>query len=74
MRVVRLRPGLIFKAEAAAEIRRFFLGSRAPSTSPPSRTSARRSSPRCCTRWQPRIGSLDALGELATGIGERNRP
>ena len=25
-RVVRLRPGLIFKAEAAAEIRRFFLG------------------------------------------------
>lgn len=26
MRVVRLRPGLIFKREAAAEIRRFFLG------------------------------------------------
>jgi nucleoside-diphosphate-sugar epimerase len=26
MRVVRLRPGLIFKAEAASEIRRFFLG------------------------------------------------
>jgi nucleoside-diphosphate-sugar epimerase len=26
MRVVRLRPGLIFKAAAAAEIRRFFLG------------------------------------------------
>jgi nucleoside-diphosphate-sugar epimerase len=26
MRVVRLRPGLIFKAQAAAEIRRFFLG------------------------------------------------
>jgi UDP-glucose 4-epimerase len=26
MRVVRLRPGLIFKASAAAEIRRFFLG------------------------------------------------
>ncbi len=26
MRIVRLRPGLIFKAEAASEIRRFFLG------------------------------------------------
>jgi len=26
VRVVRLRPGLIFKAEAASEIRRFFLG------------------------------------------------
>ena len=26
MRVVRLRPGLIFKREAASEIRRFFLG------------------------------------------------
>jgi nucleoside-diphosphate-sugar epimerase len=26
MRVVRLRPGLIFKAEAASEIRRFFIG------------------------------------------------
>jgi nucleoside-diphosphate-sugar epimerase len=31
MRVVRLRPGLIFKAEAASEIRRFFLGPLLPS-------------------------------------------
>lgn len=31
VRVVRLRPALIFKAEAASEIRRFFLGAFAPS-------------------------------------------
>jgi nucleoside-diphosphate-sugar epimerase len=31
MRVVRLRPGLIFKREAASEIRRFFLGPLLPS-------------------------------------------
>lgn len=32
IRVVRLRPGLIFKREAASEIRRFFLGSFFPNT------------------------------------------
>jgi UDP-glucose 4-epimerase len=32
VRVVRLRPGLIFKAEAADEIRRYFVGSLAPRT------------------------------------------
>ncbi len=31
MRIVRLRPGLIFKREAASEIRRFFLGPLLPS-------------------------------------------
>jgi UDP-glucose 4-epimerase len=31
LRVVRLRPGLIFKAEAASEIRRFFIGPLLPS-------------------------------------------
>jgi UDP-glucose 4-epimerase len=32
LRVVRMRPGLIFKREAAAEIRRFFLGPFAPTS------------------------------------------
>ena len=32
LRIVRLRPGLIFKSQAAAEIRRFFLGPFAPTS------------------------------------------
>ena len=32
LRIVRLRPGLIFKSQAAAEIRRFFLGPFAPAS------------------------------------------
>ncbi len=47
MRVVRLRPGLIFKREAATEIRRYFAGPRWSGPRPPgSRPTSPRTTPR----------------------------